>query len=192
MTTWTVLRAAGIGAYVMLFLSVAWGLVATTAAMGKRVAKPSSTLFHQFLSAVGLALLGIHIGGLLVHDYLRLSPLDVLVPMRATYRPVATAFGIVAMYALVVVMVSSWAKRRTGTKWWRRLHLLAAPTFTLSLVHGVFAGTDTVRPWMWWTYVVTGGLVLFLVIVRGLAAGFRPERAGRAPVHGPSRHASVR
>ncbi|MBI2237994.1 MAG: hypothetical protein HYU54_05640 [Actinobacteria bacterium] len=102
--------------------------------------------------------------------------------MSATYRPAATAFGVVAMYALVIVMVSSWTKRRTGTKWWRRLHLLAAPTFILSLVHGVFAGTDTVRPWMWWTYVVTGGLVLFLVIVRGLTAGFRPERAPR-PAH---------
>ena len=30
-TTWILLRAAGMGAYVMLFLSVAWGLVATTA-----------------------------------------------------------------------------------------------------------------------------------------------------------------
>ena len=39
MTTWIVLRAAGIGAYLMLFFSVAFGLVATSAPFGKRIAK---------------------------------------------------------------------------------------------------------------------------------------------------------
>ena len=37
MTTWIILRAAGIGAYVMLFLSVSWCLIATSGALGKRV-----------------------------------------------------------------------------------------------------------------------------------------------------------
>jgi cytochrome b561 len=54
--------------------------------------------------------------------------------------------------------------------------MLAVPTFVLSLVHGVFAGTDSARPAMWWTYVATGLLVVFLLVVRGLTAGFRPER----------------
>ena len=30
MSTWILLRAAGIGSYLMLFLSIAWGLIATT------------------------------------------------------------------------------------------------------------------------------------------------------------------
>jgi cytochrome b561 len=47
----------------------------------------------------------------------------------------------------------------------------------LSLVHGAFAGTDTARVWMWWIYVVTGGLVLFLVLARGLTSGIRAVRA---------------
>jgi hypothetical protein len=46
----------------------------------------------------------------------------------------------------------------------------------------VFAGTDTVRPAMWWTYVATGLIVVFLLVVRGLTAGYRPERAPR-PEH---------
>jgi hypothetical protein len=34
MRTWVILRSAGIGAYLVLFLSIAWGLVATSGALG--------------------------------------------------------------------------------------------------------------------------------------------------------------
>ena len=37
MTNWNLLRAAGIGAYLMLYLAVAWGRVATTSIISKRI-----------------------------------------------------------------------------------------------------------------------------------------------------------
>jgi DMSO/TMAO reductase YedYZ heme-binding membrane subunit len=174
--TWIVLRAAGIGAYIMLFLSVVWGLVSTTAPFGKRIAKPTAATVHQFMASCGLFLLAIHLGGLLVDSFMHFGPADVLVPMTSTFKPVAVAFGIVGMYTMVFVMVTSWLRKPIRTTWWRRTHLLAVPTFTLALVHGVFAGTDAVRPAMWWMYMATGLMVLFLVVVRALTAGFRPER----------------
>lgn len=182
MTSWIVLRAAGVGAYVMLFLSVAWGLASTTTPFGKRISKPSSTLVHQFMSTCGLFLVGIHLAGLLVDRFVRFDALDLLVPMRSPYRPFAVTLGITAMYATVVVVVTSWLRKRIGTTAWRRTHLLAVPAFTLSLLHGMFAGTDSAMPWMWWTYVVTGLIVLFLIVVRALTADYRPERAPR-PAH---------
>jgi predicted ferric reductase len=180
-SAWILLRAAGIGAYLMLFLSVFWGLVSTTSIFGKRISKASATTLHQFLSTCGLFLLAVHVGVLLVDSFMPFSIADVTVPMASSYRPVAIAFGIVAMYATVFVIVTSWMRKRIGTTWWRRTHLLVVPTFVLSLVHGVFAGTDAARPAMWWTYVGTGLIVLFLLIVRGLTAGVRPERATPPP-----------
>lgn len=182
MTNWNILRAAGIGSYLMLFLSITWGLVSTATPFGKRISKPSATLAHQFMSTCGLALLAVHLGGLLVDAFMPFSVADLFVPMRATYRPVATALGIVAMYVMVIVIVTSWLRRPMGTKWWRRTHLLAVPTFTLALLHGILAGTDSTRPVMWWTYVITGLTVVFLVVVRGLTVGLRPERRAR-PEH---------
>lgn len=182
MTTWIVLRSAGIGAYLMLFMSVAWGLVATSGALGRRVSKASAVSIHQFFSTCGLFLLGIHVGGLLVDPFMPFGAADVLVPGAASYRPAATAFGVIAMYATVIVLVTSWIRKRIGTTWWRRLHLFAVPAFVLALAHGVFSGTDSTRPWMWWTYLLTGSLVVFLVVLRGLTAGYRPERAARQVV----------
>ncbi|MBI3647212.1 MAG: ferric reductase-like transmembrane domain-containing protein [Actinobacteria bacterium] len=177
MTTWIVLRAAGIGAYVALFLSVAWGLVATTSVVTRRVSKPTSTLFHRFISTVSVVLLGVHIGGVLLDRWMVFTLPDLLLPLRASYRPVAIAAGILAMYGTVIVLVSSWVKRWTSTRFWRALHVLAVPAFTLSLVHGLFAGTDSAQPWMWPIYAFTGSVTLFLVLVRTLTYGYRPERA---------------
>ena len=176
MTTWIVLRAAGIGAYLMLFASVAFGLVATTAPFGKRIAKQSAILIHQFLSTVGLVLLGIHIGGLLVDSFMHFAPRDVLVPGASTYRPIPVALGIVAMYAMVMVLVSSWVRRRYSSKLWRLLHMAAAPAFALAMLHGVFAGADATRRWMYLTYLITGSIVAFLLLLRGLQVGRKPAR----------------
>lgn len=176
MTTWILLRAAGIGAYVMLFLSVAWGLLATTSIVTKRVSKPSSTLFHQFTATVGVVLLAVHVVLLVVDTYMPFAPLDVLVPLHSTFRPLAITAGVLGMYGMVIVLVTSWLRKPIGTKVWRAIHLLAVPAFTLALAHGVFAGTDTERWWMWGMYALTGLFVLFLVIVRGLSYGYRPPR----------------
>lgn len=179
MSTWVILRSAGVGAYLMLFMSIAWGLVATSGALGPRVSKASAVSIHRFFSVAGLLLLGIHIGGLLIDPFMPFEASEILVPGAASYRPAATGFGVIAMYATVVVLVTSWLRKRIGTTWWRRMHLLAVPTFALSLAHGIFSGTDSARPWMWWMYLVTGGVVVFLVVLRGLTVGYRPDRASR-------------
>jgi DMSO/TMAO reductase YedYZ heme-binding membrane subunit len=189
--TWIVLRAAGIGAYLMLFGSVAWGLVATTAIGGKRVARNTATLVHQFLSTGAFVLLGVHLGGLLLDRFVRFRPLDVLVPLHSGFRPVGVGIGSLAMYAMIVVLGSSWLRKRVGTRWWRRLHLMAVPMFSMAMIHGIFSGTDTMRPWMWWTYMVTGATVLFLILFRGLTVGLRPPRHER-PAHARQRPRSVR
>jgi cytochrome b561 len=176
MTIWILLRAAGIGAYVALFLSVAWGLVATTGVVTRRVSKPASNQFHAFVSTVGLCLLAVHLVLLIVDTFMQFGVLDALVPMRSSYRPVSITFGVVAMYGMVLVMCTSWTRKKMPTRLWRAIHLSAVPAFAMALMHGVFAGTDSGRPWMFGLYAVTGVAVLFMVLVRGLSAGYRPPR----------------
>lgn len=181
MNVWVAIRAAGIGGYVALYLSVAWGLISTTGIVTKRIAKPSGNHFHAVIAATGLALVAVHLVLLTVHDFMPFSWLDLLVPAHAAYRPIAIAFGIASMYAMVVVTASSWLRGRLSVKVWRAIHLLAVPTFVLALIHGVFAGTDTGRPWMLALYAGTGLSVVFLLLVRALTHGYRPPRPAPAP-----------
>ena len=177
MTTWILLRAAGIGAYVALFLSVAWGLLASASLTPRRVSKPAANLFHAAVASTGLALLGLHVVLLLVDRFVRFDVVDVLVPMASPYRPFAVALGVVAMYAMVAIIVTSWARKRVGSVWWRRMHLLAVPTFGMTMLHGLLSGTDSGQAWMLALYGTTSVIVTFLVVVRGLTARTRPARA---------------
>jgi sulfoxide reductase heme-binding subunit YedZ len=85
------------------------------------------------------------------------------------------------MYAMVIVLASSWTRKYMRNKIWRNLHWFAFPAFALSMIHGIFTGTDTVRPWMWWTYLATGGIVVFLILVRAMTAKAARERADGRP-----------
>jgi methionine sulfoxide reductase heme-binding subunit len=180
-TTWIVLRAAGVASYLLLFASVGWGLVATTALFGRKPHRATSTSLHQFLGTAGLVMLMVHLGGLLVDRFMPFGVTDILVPFRTGYRPLAVALGILSMYLVMVVAVSSWAKKSLGTKWWRRLHVLAAPAFALALVHGVLAGSDTGHPAMQLMYVATGLITVFLLMLRGLTVRGRTGESGRVP-----------
>jgi DMSO/TMAO reductase YedYZ heme-binding membrane subunit len=181
MTMWVLLRAAGIGAYVALWLAVVWGLVATTGVVKSRISKPSANHFHAFVATTGLVLLGVHLGLLLIDTYMPFTVSDVFIPMRSTFRPVAITAGVLAMYGMVLLIVSSWMRSKLSTRLWRAIHLLSVPAFVLALLHGVFTGTDTERPWMVAMYAVTGVIAFFLVVVRGLTADYRPPRPA-APV----------
>jgi sulfoxide reductase heme-binding subunit YedZ len=181
--TWLLARSAGVGAYLMLYLSVAWGMLATTSLVTKRASKRSSTAFHGFAASAGLMLLALHLVGLLLDRFVRFDTLDLLVPYRATYRPFALTLGIVAMYAMVIILATSWARKLMRPALWRAIHLVAVPAFATALLHGVLAGSDSARAGMAILYWTTGFSVLFLVIVRGLTA--RPPRARRAAAGEP-------
>jgi hypothetical protein len=175
--TWNVIRAAGIGAYVMLWASVTWGLVATTSVFGRRIPKATSVALHQAFSTTGLILLAAHLGFLLQDRFVPFGPLDLVIPMRSHYRPVGVTLGIVSLFvSLLGVFATSWGRRLIGTTWWRRMHSLSIPAFTLALLHGLAAGTDTRRTVVFVMYVITAAAVFFLLIVRALTARKRRDR----------------
>ena len=177
MTMWNIIRAAGIGAFLMLWASVVWGLVSTTAIFGRRPAKTTSIALHQAMATLGLLLLTTHIVVLVFDRFLPFTLSDVLIPMHASYRPVGVTLGIAAMFIMVFgVMVTSWGRRLMGVKMWKSLHALSIPAFALALVHGLMTGTDVRRPAMWWTYVVSACVVLFLLLVRAFTAGQRLQQ----------------
>jgi sulfoxide reductase heme-binding subunit YedZ len=182
-TTWNVLRAAGIGAYLMLWASVAWGLLSTTQVFGKRVSKATNVALHQAFSTSGLLLLATHLVFVMKDTFVPFGWLDLVVPFRATYRPIGVAFGIGAMFVMILgVLGTSWGRKLIGTKWWRRTHSLSVPAFSLALVHGLMTGTDTPRPALFWLYLATTAALVFLLLVRALTFGNRPQRAA-VPEH---------
>lgn len=182
MLTWNIIRAAGVGAFLMLWASVAWGLISTTSVFGKKVPKATTVALHQAFSTSGILLLITHVVTLVLDRFMPFSWLDLIIPLRTTYRPVGVAFGIGAMFVMLLgVLSTSWGRKLIGTKWWRRTHSLAVPAYTLALLHGLMAGSDSARPAMFWMYVASAAVLLFLLLLRALTAGQRPQRATAPP-----------
>ena len=144
---WLLARASGYAAFAALALDVIAGLLVSTRAGDRWIARGQLIELHGWLSPLALALVVGHVLALLADRYLRFDVLDVLVPMVSPYRPIAVGLGIVAAYCAVVVHASFGFRRLLGTKAWRRLHYLSLVAFGAAAVHAFMAGTDASRPW---------------------------------------------
>jgi predicted lysophospholipase L1 biosynthesis ABC-type transport system permease subunit len=82
---------------------------------------------------------------MLLDTYVHFGLVDVLVPFASKWHPIAVAWGVVGMYLLVAVEVTSLLRSRLPKQLWRRVHYASFPLFVTATVHGLTAGTDTTR-----------------------------------------------
>ena len=176
-TWWYVARAAGVVSWLMLTASVVWGIVLASGAFPSH-RRPAWLLdLHRWLGALTLGFLGLHLGALVADSYVDFGLAELSVPFASDWRPVAVAAGVLAMWALLAVQLSSVARTRMSKRLWRAIHLSSYPTFVLVSAHGVFAGTDATQPLYLWTTVVSVVSVAALTVHRVVRRGERPGRA---------------
>ncbi|MGE5182975.1 MAG: hypothetical protein ACM31C_12970, partial [Acidobacteriota bacterium] len=126
---WLVARASGFAAFGALALDVIAGLLVSTRAGDRWLARGQLVDVHGWLSPLALALVLGHAAALIADGYVRFDALDVAVPFLARYRPIAVGAGTIAAYLAVVVHASFALRKRIGTGWWRRLHYLSFAGF---------------------------------------------------------------
>ena len=125
-------------------------------------AKPL-TWFHESLGIGALLATVVHVVVLSIHDFLEFSWSEILVPGVSDWRTLPTAFGVVSLYALVVVIGSFYVKRFIGQKTWRSIHFISFGLFVSALLHGMLSGTDTDSPLMLGVYAGSAIVVVALV-----------------------------
>lgn len=163
---WVASRSAALVAYLALTLDVVFGLFLSTGAADRFIARARSMELHRWLSGVAIAMTAVHGLALVFDPTVRFDVLDVAVPFVSTYRPLAVGLGILALYALYVVRESFVWRARLGVRAWRRLHMLAFAAFVMATAHGIFAGSDTQRPWMRALYIGAVAVVAWLTAYR--------------------------
>jgi predicted ferric reductase len=140
---WYVARASGLVSWVLLAAATLWGLALSTKVTGKRP-RPNWILdLHRWLGGVALIFTGVHVLALLFDTYVHFGLASVLVPFAATWHPVAVAWGVVAIYLLLAVELTSLARSHLSKQVWRRVHFASFLLFIMATVHGLTAGTDT-------------------------------------------------
>lgn len=167
---WLLSRSSGLVAYLLLWLSVALGLLITNRLSRLWPGGPTAADLHQFTGLLGLAFAVFHAVVLLGDRYVGYSLLEVLVPFAGgSYRPLWVGLGQVGFYLSLVVAFSFYARRRIGYRAWRRLHYASFLAYLLVTLHGLTAGTDSPTPLGVSLYGLTALATFFLTIFRILA-----------------------
>jgi len=175
-TLWYVARAGGLIAWGLLAASVLWGLALSTRALGKRP-RPAWLLdLHRYLGGLGVIFVAVHVTAIMLDSYVPFGPVATFVPFASSWHPVAVAWGIVALYLLLAVELTSLARAHLPRRLWRQVHYLSFAVFVLATVHGISAGTDRNTAAMLLTFVVVTGLLAVLAALR-----FTPARPNAAP-----------
>jgi predicted ferric reductase len=139
---WYVARSGGIVAWAMLTFSMLWGLALSTKVFGRRP-RPNWVLdLHRFAGGAAAVFTAIHVTALVLDSYLYFGVSEVLVPFASAYRPAAVAWGVVGLYLLAAVEITSLLRSRLPRDLWRKVHYLSFPLFVVATAHGVTAGTD--------------------------------------------------
>jgi len=150
---WYVSRGTGIVAWGLIVASMVWGFLYATRVLGRK-ARPWWMLgVHRFLGALAIVFVLVHVLAIVADSYTSFGLVDVLVPFASAWKPIPVALGIVGMYILVTVEVTSLLQRHLPRTVWRQIHLASYGLFAFATLHALSAGTD-VRS------VVIGGLAI--------------------------------
>ncbi len=178
---WYVARAGGIVGWALLGSSVLAGLAISTKALRGHV-RPNWLLdLHRFLGGLAIVFIAIHVGAIVADSYVHFGLTDVLVPFTSSWRPAAVAWGVVGVYLLAAVEVTSLLRRRLPPRIWRMTHFLSFPAFVLTTVHALTAGSDAANPLLRWSSIGACAAITALTLRRVQQA----DRASRAAEHAP-------
>lgn len=143
---WWVSRATGMVGGLLLVGSLVWGVLLATRVL-KPVDRPAWLLgLHRWMSALACIMIAIHMAALVADNYVYFGWRELFVPWGSEWKNTAVAFGVIAMWLLVLVQGTSMLMRWMPKKLWHAIHITSYAAVWLGFVHGALAGTDVTNP----------------------------------------------
>lgn len=176
---WYTTRAAGLVAYLLMFLVIMLGTGMTTSYIYRYINPVQAWVIHKYLSlALGISILT-HIIALSLDKYVNFGWFNILVPFASHYKTLFLSAGILGFYVLIIVIFTSLFFRLKHKKTWRGIHYAVYPLFIFSFIHGTFIGTDSQAIGVRIVYLLTGliffGLIIYRFIIRALKIGIKNQ-----------------
>ena len=140
---WYMIRAAGLVAYLLLWLSTVWGLAVASKIFDPVLHRAFTFDTHEWLSLLAIGFTVLHVGGLLFDAYLPFSVVQVLVPFTSSFQPLWVGIGVIGMYLTFLVTVTFYLRTKIGQKTFRAIHLLSFAAYAGVTLHSLFTGTDS-------------------------------------------------
>jgi len=173
---WYLSRSAGIVAWALLSASVIWGLALSTRVFDRKPSPKWFTDLHRFLGGTAVVFVAVHVGTIVADSYVHFGLADVLVPFASRWHPVAIAWGVVALWLIFAIEVSSLAMRFLPRRVWHAIHLSSYVLFVSATMHALASGPDTRKQ----AFELVLSAVLAVVTLLTLVRVVTPKRKGAA------------
>lgn len=140
---WYMSRSTGIIAAILLLGSLVLGMLMSTRLL-RSVDRPAWLLaMHRWTSALAVLATTGHVAALVADSYVDFGPREIFVPFASEWKSTAVALGVVSMYLLAIVQVTSLLMKKMPRRVWRAIHMASYGSAWLALIHAGMAGTDT-------------------------------------------------
>lgn len=167
--SWYVSRASGIVAAVLLALLIASGVGMLTGATYKILEPLPAWATHRSLGIAFAAVSAVHVLVLLFDKFVGFSWADLLVPFYSDYKPfsigglevgsLAMALGILSLYGVAAIIITTWLFMQRRPHVWRRFHFLSYAVLAAVFAHALMMGTDLRDGW---------GKTIWIILALGL------------------------
>jgi len=161
-TTWYITRAAGWVAYFLLWFSMVWGLAIPTKFFTRFLSPTFTVDFHEYISLLSIGFIILHVGVLLIDQYLPFTLTQILVPFISPYRPMWVGLGVLGFYLSLLVTVTFYLRSRIGQKKFKAIHTLSLAAYLGVVLHSFFTGSDSSLGVVQFIYLSTFMVIVFL------------------------------
>ena len=148
---WYATRGAGIVSLILLTGVVVLGIVSAMRWQTASWPRFLTTGFHRNLALATLIFLSLHVVTAVVDPFTALGWNAALVPFSSSYRRFWLGLGVVAIYLLLAIVLTSLLRPIFGHRAWRTVHWLSYAMWPVAVIHGIGTGTD---PWFAWMLAI--------------------------------------
>jgi sulfoxide reductase heme-binding subunit YedZ len=145
---WYATRGAGVVSLVLLTGVVVLGIVSAMRWQTASWPRFLTTGLHRNLALATLVFLALHIVTAVVDPFTALGWNAAIIPFSSSYRRLWLGLGVVALWLLLAIVVTSLLRPLFGHRAWRMIHWLTYLMWPVAVIHGIGTGTDPRFAWM--------------------------------------------
>jgi len=150
---WYVIRAAGFIAAGLIILLMLSGIGQVTGLTYRLVEPIKAWAIHKALAIALCVAIAIHVGFLLIDHFTHFSLSQILIPFTSTYNNgtvfnglalggIAIALGVLAMYGVIIIVLSSLGWIDSKRNLWHQLHYISYVVALFVFLHALYSGSD--------------------------------------------------
>lgn len=178
---WYVTRASALIGWVLLTVTVLWGILLSTRVL-RKIDNPSWLQdLHRYLAGLALVMIVVHMVSLMLDGWLQFTVAETLIPFATDFKSTSIALGIIAFYLLLAVQLTAIFMNRLPRAFWKSIHYASYVVLLFVALHAGWTGTDVTTWWYRILALILIGSATIAVITRIIVGNQSRKNSAKEP-----------